>query len=83
MVLREENDEGIKMSDQVIVRRTGTYGRITVTLPMPIKTSIMEWAKKSGLRKSEFFRMSMMMGSAELAEKIKAKEPNEGFLDDV
>ena len=67
------------MEEQVIVTKRGVFGRIQVTLPMPVKLSMMDWQKKSGMGKAEFMRVALMIGAAKLAEDVKAKEPNEGY----
>ena len=67
------------MEEQVIVTKRGVYGRVQVTLPMPVKQSMMEWQKKSGMGKAEFLRVALMMGAAKLAENVMAKNPNEGY----
>lgn len=67
------------MSDQVIVTKRGTFGRLQVTLPMAAKESIMRWARQSGMGKAEFLRVAMLMGAKQLAESVQAKKPEEGF----
>ena len=67
------------MSEQVIVTKRGTYGRVQVTLPMTVKTSMMNWMRKSGMGKAEFLRVALMMGASQLAESVQAKKPGEGF----
>ena len=68
------------MNDQVITTKRGTFGRLQVTLPMPVKDSILKWVRHSGMGKAEFLRVSLMIGSKQLAESIQAKKPEEGFL---
>ena len=67
------------MSDEIITTRTGTYGRIQVTLPMQVKKVMLEWQKNSGLKKSEFFRMALMKGVGDLADGLRAKDPKDGY----
>lgn len=68
------------MEEQVIVTKRGVvYGRVQVTLPMPVKQSMIEWQQKSGMGKAEFLRVALMIGAAKLAEDVKAKVPNEGY----
>jgi hypothetical protein len=69
------------MNEQIITTKTGVYGRLQVTMPMQVKVSMLDWAKKSGLKKAEFFRMALMIGAAELAERVKAKGPDEGYFE--
>ena len=68
------------MTEQIIITKRGTFGRLQVTLPMAVKGSIMKWIKHSGMGKAEFLRVSLMIGSKQLAESVQAKQPNEGFL---
>ena len=70
------------MEEQVIVTTRGIYGRIQVTLPMTVKQSMIEWQKKSGMGKAEFMRVALMMGAAQLANSIQAKNPAEGYITD-
>ena len=72
------------MSEQVITTKRGTFGKVQVTLPMHIKNSMMAWMKRSGLGKAEFFRVALMIGAAQLAKNIQAKQPEEGYgLSDI
>ena len=67
------------MSDEVIITKRGTYGRVQITLPMTVKTTMLKWMKKSGMGKAEFLRVSLMIGAAKVAENMMAKQPNEGY----
>jgi hypothetical protein len=67
------------MTEEIITTKTGTYGRIQVTLPMPVKNVMLEWQRNSGLKKSEFFRMALMKGVGDLAEELRAKDPRDGY----
>jgi hypothetical protein len=67
------------MSEEVIVTKRGTFGRVQVTLPMTVKNSMMRWVRKSGMGKSEFLRVSLMIGAAQLAGDVLAKDPLEGY----
>jgi len=44
------------MSEEIIKTNTGIYGRVNVMLPLPAKKSMLEWQKKSGINKTQFFR---------------------------
>ncbi|OGO27582.1 MAG: hypothetical protein A2Z16_01350 [Chloroflexi bacterium RBG_16_54_18] len=55
------------------------YGRIQVTIPMPVKVSMLSWVKKSGMGRAEFLRVALMIGASQLAEIVKAKKPSEGY----
>ena len=67
------------MSEQVIITKRGTYGRVMVTLPMNVKLSMLEWQRKSGMGKAEFLRVALMIGATKLADNVRAKEINEGY----
>jgi hypothetical protein len=67
------------MSDQIITTKRGTFGRLQVTLPMSVKSSMASWIRKSGMGKSEFLRVALMIGASKLAEQINAKKPDEGY----
>lgn len=58
------------MEEQVIRTKRGLYGRVNITLPLPIKTSLMDLQKKSGMKKAEFLRVALMMGTAKLSENV-------------
>ena len=66
------------MENEIITKR-GRFGRIQVTIPMDTKYKMLDWYKKSGLGKAEFFRVALMMGTAQLADQINAKPIDEGF----
>lgn len=68
-------------NEQVIMTKRGNFGFIRVTLPMPVKETMVTWCKQSGLSKAEFFRVSLMMGTIQLADQINAKESSEGYME--
>jgi len=65
--------------EQVITTKTGTYGFVRVTIPMTIKDTMLKWCRQSGMRKTEFFRVSLMMGVVQLSDQVKAKQLQEGY----
>ena len=67
------------MNEKVITTKTGTYGFVRVTIPMTIKDTMLKWCKQSGMRKTEFFRVSLMMGVIQLSDQVKAKKGEEGY----
>ena len=67
------------MDEKIITTKRGRFGRIQVTIPMDTKNKMLEWHKKSGLGKAEFFRVSLMMGVVQLSDQVKAKQPQEGY----
>jgi hypothetical protein len=67
------------MEEQIITTKRGTFGRLQVTLPMSVKSSITTWIRRSGMGKSEFLRVALMIGASSLAEQVKAKKPDEGY----
>ena len=66
------------MEKEIITKR-GRFGRIQVTIPMDTKYKMLEWYKKSGLGKAEFFRVSLMMGVVQLSNHVNAKQSQEGY----
>ena len=71
------------MSEKIIRTQSGIHGRLQVTLPMPAKSSMLSWAKKSGMKKAEFLRVAIMIGAIQLANDLRAKNPDEGYFDDA
>jgi uncharacterized membrane protein affecting hemolysin expression len=67
------------MDEQIITTKNGRFGFVRVTIPMKVKESMLIWCRQSGLGKSEFFRVSLMLGVILLADQINAKKPLEGF----
>jgi hypothetical protein len=70
------------MSEEIITTKRGSFGRVQVTLPMPVKNTMMKWIRNSGLGKAEFLRMALMIGAAETANNLLAKRPEEGYYTD-
>ena len=58
------------MKDSEIIRSSGTYGRVQVTLLMPVKEEILSWAKQMGINKAAFLRMALMLGASQLTKQI-------------
>ena len=58
------------MTEKVIQANSGTYGRVQVTLLMPVKEEILSWAKEMGINKAAFLRMALMIGASTLVEQI-------------
>lgn len=67
------------MSEQVIVTKRGTYGKVNVTIPMHVKQTMLAWCQRSGMGKTEFFRTALMMGVMQLAQNMNAKEPKDNY----
>lgn len=61
------------MSDQIIKTKTGSYGRVNVVLPMPIKDQMLNWMVQSGMKKAQFFRTALMIGTVQLAQQLGIK----------
>ena len=60
------------MTETIITTRCGMYGRVNVTLPLPLKTTMLAWAKRSGMKKSEFLRMALTTGFLALSKGIES-----------
>ncbi len=70
------------MEEQVIATKRGVYGRVQVTIPMPVKNSMMKWIRKSGMGKAEFLRVALMRGAILLANDVMAKRIDENYYPD-
>jgi len=58
------------MTEQIIQAKSGNYGRVQVTLLMPVKEEILSWAKQMGVNKAAFLRMALMIGASQLVKQI-------------
>jgi len=58
------------MDEQIIKTKNGRFGKFQVTLPLALKHSILDQIKHSGLRSSEYLRMSLILGSSQLAQGV-------------
>lgn len=56
------------MTEKIIQANSGTYGRVQVTLLMPVKDEILSWAKQMGINKAAFLRMALMIGASQLVK---------------
>jgi len=71
-MLRQDGRRGeYKLMDENIIKtKRGVYGRVNITLPLIIKTSLMDLQKKSGMKKAEFLRTALIMGTEKLSENV-------------
>ena len=67
--------------EKVITTKRGKFGFVRVAIPITVKDTILNWCRQSGMRKAEYFRVSLMMGVIQLADQVNAKEPNMGYLE--
>ena len=58
------------MNENEIITNSGTYGRVQVTLLLPVKENILSWAKQLGINKAAFLRMALMLGASQLTKQI-------------
>jgi hypothetical protein len=65
------------MDEKIITTKRGLYGRVNITLPMPVKISLMELQKKSGMKKAEFLRLTIMTGYLNLSQGIEKKNQSQ------
>ncbi len=65
--------------EQTISTKRGTFGFVRVTIPMTVKDTMMNWCKRSGMGKAEFFRIGLMIGIKQLAESVNAKNSSESY----
>ena len=56
------------MDEKVINTKRGKFGKFQVTLPLVVKHSIQDQISHSGLRSAEYLRMSLILGSSQLAQ---------------
>jgi len=68
------------MTDEIIKRKTGTYGRVNIVLPLSAKQSMLSWMEKSGIKKAQFFRTALLIGSVQLAEQLGVKEESKNHF---
>ncbi|MHA1280380.1 MAG: hypothetical protein ACTSQ8_24685, partial [Candidatus Helarchaeota archaeon] len=68
------------MTDEIIRRKTGNYGRVNIVLPLSAKQSMLSWMEKSGIKKAQFFRTALLIGSVQLAEQLGIKEKSDNHF---
>ena len=69
------------MEERTIQTKRGLYGRVNITLPLTLKTTMLAWQKKSGMKKAEFLRLALTTGFLELCKGIPAEEVNRLLTD--
>ena len=62
------------MDERIITTKKGLYGKVNVTLPLPIKTAMLAWGKQSGMKKAEYLRSALITGFLVLSKAIEAAE---------
>ena len=62
------------MLEKVITTKRGVFGRVQIILPLPVKNSLLEFQKKSGLTKAEFLRMALVTGYMALSKGIESND---------
>jgi hypothetical protein len=58
------------MEEKIIKTRRGLYGRVNITLPLTFKNSLFDLQKKSGIKKAEYLRIALMIGTEKLLENV-------------
>ena len=71
------------MSEEMIKAKSGNYGRVNIVVPWVVKQSMYSWVEKSGLKKSQFFRTALMIGTVQLAEQLGIKEESDNHFSDI
>ena len=66
------------MDEKIITTRRGLYGQVNVTLPLPMKTAMLELQKTSGMKKAEFLRLALTTGFLELSKGITTASAAKG-----
>ncbi|MGD0877012.1 MAG: hypothetical protein ABSA01_02550 [Anaerolineales bacterium] len=64
------------MDEKVIKAKSGLYGRVNITLPLPVKVSLFDMQKKTGMKKAEFLRLALTTGLIELSKGFSGSEIN-------
>jgi hypothetical protein len=64
----------VLMSDEIITTKSGVYGRVNVVLPMLVKEQMLSWMQKSSMKKAQFFRTALMIGTVQLAQQLGIKD---------
>lgn len=60
------------MEEKIIFTHKGVYGRVNVTMPLPMKTTMLAWAKGAGMKKAEFLRLALTTGFLVLSKGISS-----------
>jgi len=71
------------MDEKIIRASTGNYGRVNVVVTISAKKSMMEWMKKSGFKKAQFFRTALIIGTVQLAQTLGIKEESGNHFIDI
>jgi hypothetical protein len=58
------------MEEKIIKTKRGLYGRVNITLPLPVKISLLDFQKKTGVKKAEFLRVALIIGTTKLSENV-------------
>lgn len=66
------------MTEKLISTRKGVYGVVNVTLPIQVKTLILERGKKLGYKRAEFLRLALLTGFASISDTINILKSAEG-----
>jgi hypothetical protein len=65
------------IDEKTIKTGRGIFGRVNITLPISIKESMLDLQKNSGMKKAEFFRTALMMGTVKLSEDVLVRKMSE------
>ena len=61
---------GGNVMEEIIQAQSGKYGRVQVTLLLPVKEEILSWAKQLGINKAAFLRIALMIGASQLTKQM-------------
>ena len=59
------------MEEKIITTKRGLYGRVNITLPLSIKSSLLDFQKRSGYKRAEFMRLALMTGYVTIAHNLE------------
>ena len=71
------------MPEEIIKARTGNYSRVNIVVPVTAKESMVSWMKKSGIKKAQFFRTALLIGTVQLAQQLGIKEESDNHFSDL
>jgi len=61
---------GGNVMKEIIQAQSGIYGRVQVTLLLPVKEEILSMAKQMGINKAAFLRIALMIGASQLTKQM-------------
>ena len=69
--------------EEIIQAKSGTYGRVQVTLLLHVKEDMLAWKKKLGVNQAAFLRLALMIGVSQLIKMILYENGLEIFNEEL